>query len=383
MEQNKYEKLRDKFKNKDFESTYSIFDRSLYPISFVGNILSILFSIFLIYPLGYKALVSYGISGGLSSFISFMFSIGILSAFEYFKREVIYRFTYNIIVDGKSMFSSASWLISSIILVGGSFYFSVGGAFEFGTISENSNIKIEMTSQAKIDTLSSQYSRKILVYENENNGLRETNISLRSKLLNTDAIDQNTRNNYQSIVDKNLSIIDNNEVKIKQLSVELDNKTKLISKTVIDSKTSNTNNDSGFIIFFVMIAILIESVIIIGIWFRNWFEYKLYLLNEDNMENKNLTKERYTKLLKYIYGLNNGQVNGNVVGIAKLKELLIDKSDDITNIQAFLVDFYSTMDRLSIFKLNSKRRVINMPLIKALSLIDNIKDDVVSLEDFR
>lgn len=383
MEQNKYEKLKSKFTNKDFENTYGVFDRSLYPISFIGNILSILFSIFLLYPLGYKTLISYGVGNGLSMFISMIFSLGILSIFEYLKREVIYRFTYNIIVENKSIFSSASWLISSIILIGGSFYFSVGGAFEFGSISENTNTKLEVTNQVKIDTLNSQYSKRIHIYELDNNTLRETNNTLRNKILVTSETDKAIRNNYQLLIDKNLEIINNNESKVKQLSTELENKEKLLLTKVDDTKSKNSSNDIGFIIFFVGIAILIESIIIIGIWFRNWYEYNLYIVNGDKMETKNLTKERYVKLLKYIYGVNGGALNSNVIGISKLKELLKDKSDDISNIQAFLDTFYTTMDNLSIFKLNSKRRVINMSLDKALKLIDGIKDEIVTLEDFR
>jgi succinate dehydrogenase hydrophobic anchor subunit len=142
MDLKKYDELKRKNNKKDFETSNSGLDRWLYGLSFVGNILSIFFSIFLVYPGLLKAIEINIIEGFIAKLISFTITLIILVAFEVIKRYVIRNFS-NEYVRNKMKLTSTGWLTASVIIIIFSFYVSIVGSKNLGSIGTHKKGIIE------------------------------------------------------------------------------------------------------------------------------------------------------------------------------------------------------------------------------------------------
>ena len=68
-----------------------------------------------------------------------------------------------------------------------------------------------------------------------------------------------------------------------------------------ETKSDNENEDSRNILLFVIIVILNELLIIGGLYFREYYEYTLYIINQEKFEKLYQKKDRYKALLTFVY----------------------------------------------------------------------------------
>ena len=125
-----------------------------------------------------------------------------------------------------------------------------------------------------------------------------------------------------------------------------------------------------------------ELIIIGGLYFREYYEYNLYIINQDKFEKINLKKDRYRALLSFVY--NDGKLGSGdkVLPSLELKGVVAEKTQ-IQNSNKFVDEFLRDMDRLTIFTTHGKRRLINKPLTEALDIIDNYDDTYRVLENLK
>jgi hypothetical protein len=75
MDLKKYGELREKIKTKDFEGNNEGLDKWLWRFSFIGNMSSIFFAYFLVYPALLKAITLNFITGNWLKFLSFNYRV--------------------------------------------------------------------------------------------------------------------------------------------------------------------------------------------------------------------------------------------------------------------------------------------------------------------
>jgi len=380
MEFNKYVELRKKIKEKSFEGKNKNLSKWLYRSSYVGNVLSIAFAFFLVFPALNNTISAHIISGAIGTYSSVLLSILLLAIFEYIKRILIHNLSFDLVkYKWKIKPAIVGWVIFSMVIIGGSFYLSLSGAKNFASTSSNINITIEHNNKQIIDSLTLLSNNEKNTYIVNLNGLRESNKALREKLLNTDDKSSKLRKEYQGIIDKNLIEINQNETKINDINNTYNARIIELNKGIDISKNENKSNDTNNIILFILLSSFIELLIIIGIYFKEYYELMLYGLNEGKMEKQYVKKERYTILLKYLYKEGKAQIGEKVIAVVPFKELIKSKAQNIPS--KFVDEFFMDMDNHGIFTKEGKRRFIGLSYDKALEILNEFDDSSILLSE--
>lgn len=381
MDLKKYDELKKKNSKKDFERSNKGLDKWLFGLSFLGNVLSVFFSIFWVYPGFLKAIEINLIEGIVAKFIAFVITIAILVAFEIIKRFVIKNFS-NEYVRNRMMLKSSGWLSVSVAIVLLSFYVSIIGSKNLGSIGTHKKGVVENQVGIEKNRLAAKYDdlkKPKLEYMYE---LTEINKNLNDKLNKTPI-------GWEIIKDGYREDIKNNDKKIEDTKRELDN-IEIESKVEIakiETKQSNSNlsietEDIQNILLFVFIAIISEILIFTGIYFREMYEYKLYLINQDKYEKIYQKKERYKTLLTFIYNSGKLTIGDKVISGLELKEF-VNETNSIPNSNKFIDSFLLEMDKLGIFNTIGKRRNIGLSYLDAIKLIDEYDDNFRILDNLK
>jgi len=381
MDLKKYDELRKKIAAKDFEGSNVDLDKWLWRFSFVGNASSIFFAYFLVYPALLKAITLNFITGNWGIILAFLLTIIFLIMFEITKRYLIRNFSNDYIVNKRKLnFKLFSWSITSISIIFLSFYLSISGSKNLASTSSVKNVIVETQMTTKIDSLTSIYETQKKIYSTDNEKLRNINNELRETLAKTPLNYMTTRKEYQNNIDKNMEVIQKNDMEITRLDIELHDKIIMYNTELHQLKSGNKEEDKKNILLFVVIVIFNELVIIGGLYFREYYEYKLYQINQQKFEKIYQKKDRYKALLTFIYNDGKLTTGDKVITGLDLKEIVAEKTN-IQNPNKFTDDFLRDMDRLGIFVTNGKRRFIQKTYADALEIVNTYDDAYRVLEN--
>jgi len=383
MNTKKYDKLREKIKTKDFEGNNKGLDKWLWNFSFLGNFSSIFFAFFLVYPALLKAITLNFITGTGGLILAGGLTLMILSIFEIIKRYLIRNFSNDYVINKRKLnFKIFGWSITSIVIVALSFYLSISGSKNLASTSSIKNAIMQTEVVSKSDSLVLIYDIQKKPYVVDNISLRAVNTDLRKKLANTPLNYPSTRKGYQNNIDKNTELIRENEAKIDKFNAELQQKISDYNVEFVEIKSNNESEDSKNLLLFIIIVCFNEILIISGLYFREYYEYTLYVINQERFEKMYQKKDRYKALITFVY--NNGKLTtgDKVMSGMNLKTAVADKTK-IQNSNNFVKEFLHEMDRLSIFTTHGKRRLINVTFSEALELVNNYDDTYHVLENIK
>jgi len=383
MDLKDYDKLRKKINVKDFEGNNKALDKWLFGFSFVGNIGSIFFSYFLLYPALLKAISINFVSGLWGTALAFIFTLVFLTIFEIVKRYLFRNFSSDYVKNNKKINGAiAGWFSVSVAIVVLSFYLSLVGSKNLASTSDiKNNIAVTQVDIQK-DSLLVQYERKKITYEQDNQSLRNVNNELRNTITQTPVGWLSIRRDYQTSVDKNTNIIAGNQNEINKIDEQLKQRVNELKSGLNSTIANNATEDTKSIVLFIIIAIFAELIIISGVYFREWYQHQMFILNKEKFEKIYQKKDRYKSLLMFIY--NNGKLNvgDKVMSGLELKEILIEKSN-IENSNKFTDNFLRDMNKIGIFNTVGKRRFIAVSYQEALNIIDNYDDIYMILENIK
>lgn len=371
MELKKYDTIRKEIKKMDFEGKFKQLSDWLYLFSFVGNVGSIFFAYFLIYPLFNDAISHYIQTDSTNIIISSIFTVLILFMFELIKRIVLKNFSFDFVKERFKIkeFSIISWLIISLGLIVLSFYFSINGAMKFAdnTIVVEQQINKEL--KFKQDSVKSVYQKRINEEESNIQQLKDLNIALSNKIITSNFISA-----IQSSIDKNIKEIEKYDNNVNKLKEELKSKINEfeIEKNNTLNKITDENNISIFV--FILISSLIELLIIGGIYFKSYYDLTVFRKNEPHLENFFKKREQYLVLLSYIYKKGKLTTGDVVIGVNRLKETL--KDNNIQNVNKLVTSFYSDLEYNNIIKTEGKRKYFVVDFEKANEIITKLDDTV-------
>ncbi len=384
MDLKKYDELRKKIHTKDFEGKNKGLNNWLYKLSFLGNVGSIFFAYFLVSPALKNAISSNLMSGQWGMVLAIAITILILVSFESIKRLLIKNLSFDLVKNKFKILKASilGWFVFSAAIVCLSFYLSLSGARNFASTSVIKNIVVNNTTQVQVDSLNVVYGDRIAIYDNDNSELRSVNTELRQKLADTPLNYPTTRRGYQDNIDKNTEVITNNQEQIDELNAELQLVVAELKQDSGEQQSQNKDDDFKNILLFILISTSIEVLIIVGVYFREFYEYNLYISNQERLEGVYQKRDRYRALLTYIY--KEGKVNANerVMAGAKIIEL-VEENTRIQNPKKFVENFLHDMETLGIFVTQGKRRLTNASFHEALSIVDNFDDALRILENLK
>jgi len=383
MDTKKYDKLRQKIKTKDFEGNNKGLDKWLWNFSFLGNISSIFFAYFLVYPALLKAITLNFITGTGGLILAGGLTLIILSIFEIIKRYLIRNFSNDYVINKRKLnFKVFGWSVTSIAIVVLSFYLSISGSKNLASTSSIRNAIVQTEVVSKSDSLASTYDIQKQPYVDDNISLRAVNTDLRQKLADTPLNYPTTRKGYQDNIDSNTELIRENDAKIGIINAELQQKIADYNADFAETKSDNESEDTKNILLFIIIVCFNEVLIIGGLYFREYYEYTLYMINQEKFEKMYQKKDRYKALVTFVYNDGKLTTGDRVMSGLDLKAAVAEKTN-IQNPNKFVDEFLHDMDRLSIFTTHGKRRLINVIFSDALELVENYDDSYRVLQNIK
>lgn len=383
MDLNKYSDLREKIQNQDFETKNKDIDKWLFIFSYLGNIGSIFFAFFLVYPALLKTIGMHMVTGGSSTIIAGFITVIILSGFELLKRKVFANFVFDMIKAKLKLNRAAwGWLIFTISLLASSFYFSLNGAMDFAKTSEKRNEIIISNTNRTIDSLVLVYNSRKEELLKDNAQYRESNAKYRENIASSPINYRTVRLEYQQMIDANQKAIDLNEKRIKEIDAELNNEIDKLNKQLQDTTSKNESDDISNIYLFLILSTSIELIIIIGVFFRKYYEYNIFLESMSQMEDIFKKRDRYKTLLRFIYKEGNVGIDEMIIGKAQLTTLVSERSK-ISNASKFVENFLNDIEYLGVIKMNGNRRYTAVSFEEALSKIDKFDDTLRLLENLK
>jgi len=378
----KYEQLRKKVIKKDFEGRYKGLDKWLFIFSFLGNIGSIFFATFLLYPALLKTMTTNFVGGIWGTIISWAVSITVLAVFELIKRYLVRNFAHEYYYSKRKINTQAAgWITIATIIIGLSFYFSISGSNNLASTKEKKNDIVENITTNEIDSLKSIFDSKIFVYEQDNEVLRKINNDIRKTLAETPTNYRTVRKEYQTNIDKNITEIDKNITEIEKFQTDFETEKLKLEQNLEESKSENDSEDKKIVFLYYIIVIAEELLIIFALGFRERFEAKIYLLNQ-RFEKFYVRKDRYLSLLKFLYNNGKSTIGDKVIGAGRIKEIVSDKSA-VVNPNKLVEGFLHDMERLGIFTTQGKRRYISVSYNEAIEILENYDDIYQIIENMK
>lgn len=371
-----YESLSKRYEKVDFKSenkSYYIWGLIL---SYFGNIFSIFFAFFYMFPFLCTMFTAH-IGSTMSTIVSFIISLIILSAFELIKRKSILNIVKKYFINNLKLFKKDITELSlAILLIFLTFYYSANGFIKMVDNRETISTEIDNNITSNIDNLKNINDSKIASYEDNIKKLEKVNDELRIKLLNGT---NKNRSEFQSIIDKNVQLINDYNIKIDNINNDFENKSKSIINDGDVVKDSKNNKIIWDIIFAIVMSFIIEGSIVGGIFYCEKYMHKIFIIEKNKSGEYYDKKSKYKILLKYIYG--EGKIGDPIMGLNKLKDALLDRKID--NVNKLTKDFINDMDLLKVFELRGKRKYIKIDIESAIKLVDEMDSKIMILDELK
>ena len=306
-----------------------------------------------------------------------------LVIFEIIKRYLFRNFSSDYVKNNKKINGPiVTWFFASVAIVLLSFYLSLVGSRNLASTSAIQNNIATTQVDVQKDSLAVQYERKKQIYEVDNQGLRDANTQLRKNIALTPVGWVTIRRDYQSSIDKNTEIVGDNQREINKIDGQLQQRITELKSGLNTTISGNAVEDTKNIVLFIIIAIFAELIIISGVYFREFYQYQMYILNKEKFEKIYQKRDRYKSLLMFIY--NNGKLNvgDKVMSGLELKELVAEKAN-IQNSNKFVGEFLHDMDKVGVFTTVGKRRMIGATYQDAMVVVEKFDDTLRILENMK
>jgi hypothetical protein len=221
-----------------------------------------------------------------------------------------------------------------------------------------------------IDSLRSVAEVSKKPYNEEIEDLRASNKDLRDKRDNTPMNLRSTRNQYNQLIDDNEKSIEENLAKIQKIDDKLSTDLASFDKQLTAKKNANTDSDTQLIWLFLIISTTIETIIILGVYHKELFDFKTFIENETIHEPILAKRSKYEFLLKIVYKNGDIQKEQQVISLNKLTEIVKNKA--VYN-PRMVRDFYTEMTHVGAFKVIANKRYAMVNYDEAKKMINTIE----------
>lgn len=348
----KYVDLKSKTIVKSYTERFKWIDKFLYWFSWFGNGVSVFLAFFFI-----QALFLSSFNDVKNSIFITLGIIFFLTMFELLKRYVIGMFSLEAIKTKLNIFKSNmfSFIIAVLILLGGSAYLSLNGAKRFVDNRQIFTEQTETNIESTMDSINSFYFNEYI------KPLMDDNKTMTQQ--NTDYAEQaaitNYKTRYTNLINANNKKIENNRDLISQYEERRDAEIEEFKSKETEKLTNILDTNKSNIISFILISALIELIIMIGIYYDKFYDYKIMLEYEETVVNTPEFKKwyKFNYILELIYAKTKDigehiPTTNSLMELSEINGARLDKST--------LDKFIKILYYLEIVKLEGNRRVLNM-----------------------
>lgn len=348
----KYVELKKTTIVKSYTERFKWIDKFLYWFSWFGNGVSIFLAFFFI-----QALFLSSFNDVKNSIFITLGIIFFLTMFELLKRYVIGMFSLEAIKTKFNVFKSnmITFIVAVVILLTGSAYLSLNGAKRFVDNRQVFTQETESNIENTVDSLNTFYFNEYI------KPLMDDNKILTQQ--NTDYAEQAAQTNYKTrytnLIDANNTKIENNRNLIAQYEQRRDTEITEFRQKETEKLDNTLSTNKSNIISFILISALIELIIMIGVYYDKFYDYKVMLEYEETIVNTPEFKKwyKFNYILELIYTKTKeiGDFIPTTNSLMELSEINGAKLDKST-----LDKFIKILYYLEIIKLEGNRRVLNI-----------------------
>jgi hypothetical protein len=347
----KYVQLKRETLVKSFTERFKMVDKFLYWFSWFGNGVSIFLAFFFMQHLFFSSFNNMKDSIFITIGIIFF-----LTMFELLKRYILGLFSMEAIKTKFNIFRSnlITFILGVLIVIAGSFYFSLNGAYVFIDNTRVFEQETRTTLNTKVDSLNTFYFNQYIKPLMDNNKLlSDQNTGYREQASNTNFV---TR--YTNLINENNKRIDNNNKLIAQYEKRRDDEIEQLKETELSQLDKSIDENRYNLIAFILLSTLIELIIIIGIFYDKFYDYKSVLEYEETIINTPEFKKwhKYNFILELIFSKSKNigdQIpsTNNIIELTEIGGAKITKGE--------LDKIIKILYYLEIIKLEGNRRVVN------------------------
>jgi hypothetical protein len=357
MKINEFKKLEEKINGQNFNKGYKNINIIMFLLSIFGHFTAIF--------LAYFALSK--VLGGViedNPVVVFIASIIMLGGLELLKRDIFDKFSVQYLKVKSFTKDVMPLFILSIAIISTSFYASIHGAKEFSSKED----VIEQTQKEDVnkfsDSLTTLYNIKISEVETEIKLDKDKIDSKDKEQTDLEAIQPPTRSQRNRIKDlKDEKVILRNEISklqsdINFIKTELTDKIKQHEKDVTDESEDKKKDNSSNSLAFILISILIELIILAGVYFNEYYKFRSYKEFRDRLEkDPNYQKWMlYDQILTIVYTEDTKMnqklpSNKSIIDMCKVNDIIVMPKD--------ITDFLKVTNGLGVIKTSGSSRYVN------------------------
>jgi hypothetical protein len=357
MKINEFKKLEKKINNQNFNQGYKNINLVMLLLSIFGHFASIF--------LAYFALSK--VLGGVienNPVVVLMASLIMLTGLELLKRDIFDKFSIQYLKVKAFTKDVLPLFILSLLIICTSFYASIQGAKEFSSKEAVIEKKQEETVNQFSDSLNKVYNIKIDGIESEIKVNKDKIDSKDKEQTELEAIQPPTRSQKSRIKDlkdeKTTLRTDITKLETEEATVktELATKIKEHETTVGDDAKNKKEDNNSNSLAFVLISTLIELVILVGVYFNEYYKFRSYKEFRNRLEkDPNYQKWMiYDQMLSIIYTEDTKMnqklpSNKNIADMCKVNDIIVMPKD--------VTDFLKVMNNLNIIKTSGSTRYVN------------------------
>lgn len=349
MKLDDFKKLEETIKEQDFNKSYKNINNVTFGLSIFGHIASIFLAYFLL---------SKVIAGAIDNnpVLVVVSSIVLLSGLELLKREIFDKFSLQRIKTKKTFHKDVLPLaISSLLLISISFYATISGSKEFSSKSVEIEEKSDMIISNYKDSLNNILTVRLDEIDKE---ISDSKTKINDKDKEQTEIESQQPLNYQQrarVKDlkeekKNLRLeVDGLEDKSKEIKTETSDKISKFESNIKEDEKDKKDENSDNSYLFVVISILIEFMILFGVYFNEYYKYRSY----EEFKNKIEKDENYQRWYNYnmfidiIFNVNT-KVNDKLASMKSIQDIC--KVNGVILLNKDMVDLFKLFISLGIIK---------------------------------
>jgi len=343
-----------KMLNKSTKKPYAVRFKWIRIITWLGSIfgngLSIFFAFFFFTSLFASSFVNID---GITVKWGIVF---FLSLFELLKRYVFDLFSLETFKDGKKMIRSGmmSFLVSTLVLIGFSFFFSMNGAQKFMNKEKEIQVAKQEVFNKETDSISNYYMTEYIKPLEEKNAETSEKIDRLTKQIRSwNAVEFNSM-----IQTLNENVKTNNE-RIMFYEQQRDERIEDFKEEYITQYTQQQDENKMNIIWFLLISGAIEILILSGVYYNRYYEnatikeYEKAVVNTPNYKKwikcQNILEMLYETGIQMDEPISS---TNEIIELVSINELNITKKE--------IENAFKVLGHLKIYQRIGNKRILKM-----------------------
>jgi len=280
-----YVKMLNKTVNKPYSIRFYWMWLTLFVGSIFGNVGSIFLAYFFFNDLFSSSMIDMAGTGTVIGIVTF------LTIFELLKRYIFDLFSLEYLKVGKQLFNKkmTSFIISTVLLISLSFFFSMTGAQKFMNKQDAIITQKQQMESKQIDSIVNYYEVSKI------QSLREERAKIQDRL---DNIDKNTKGwnmaQAKDIIKDYNEQIQNISKEVSNYEAERDSNIAQFKKVNAENIDRTSEKNKMDIIWFVIVSAIIEFLILIGVYYNKYYTFQTVVEYEREVANS----PNYKKWLK-------------------------------------------------------------------------------------